>query len=64
MAKPVGLEHSIPLVDVARVLIVRRLGRPNLAVLLDAGSLLLVQSLWGRGLREIQVAFEDARAGL
>jgi hypothetical protein len=61
MARPVAMEHSIPIEDVVRIVALRRLGRTNVAVLLESGALLMVQSLWGRGLRDLERAFNQAR---
>src|SRR4051812_46836799 len=61
LAAPQELESSLPLEDVATITFVRRLGRGHLAVLLEKGPLLVVRSLWGRGLHDLARAFADAR---
>ncbi len=60
-ARPISLEHSVPIENVARVVVMRRPGRPNLAVLLESGQLLALRSLWGFGLRDLERAFDQAR---
>jgi hypothetical protein len=59
MAAPLDLESSLPLEDVATITFVRRVGRGHLAVLLEAGPLLVVRSLWGRGLHDLEHAFAE-----
>jgi hypothetical protein len=59
LARPRGLEHSLPLSDLARVVMMRRVGRPSLGVLLGSGPLLVVRSLWGLGLKDLERAFEQ-----
>lgn len=61
MAAPMDLEASLPIEDVATITFVRRLWRGHLAVLLEAGPLLVVRSLWGRGLQDLAVLFADTK---
>jgi hypothetical protein len=61
LAAPLELESSLPLQDVATITFVRRAGRGHLAVLLETGPLLVVRSLWGRGLHDLAAAFATAK---
>ena len=56
------LEGEIPLENIATVRAVRRLRSERLAILLENRSMLVVQPLWRRRLRELQAAFESATA--
>jgi hypothetical protein len=62
MARPVELVGGLPLTEVAAVRVVRRLWITRLAVLLEAGPLLVAKPLWGRGVRDVANAFADARS--
>jgi hypothetical protein len=61
LVQPVALEHSVPIEDIARVLVMRRPGRPHLGVLFGSGQLLVVRSLWGFGLKDLEAAFDTTR---
>lgn len=60
MARPVRLASSIPLAEIAAVPIVRRWGSVRLVVLRDDQSMLVVQPLWSRRLRDLSAAFDAA----
>jgi hypothetical protein len=61
MARPLELAGALPLKEVAAVSVVRRLWISRLAVLLEAGPLLVAKPLWGRGVRDVSAAVADAR---
>lgn len=56
------LEGEIQLESIATVRAVRRLRSERLAILLENRSMLVVQPLWTRRLRDLQAAFESATA--
>jgi hypothetical protein len=62
MARPLELSGALPLEEVAAVRVVRRLWISRLAVLLEAGPLLVAKPLWGRGVRDVSSAFAEARS--
>lgn len=57
LARPRELHSSVPIGEVAAIRAARRLGATRLAVLLDAGPMLVVQPLWSRGLSDLADAF-------
>lgn len=61
LARPVELVGGLPLKEVAAVRVVRRLWVTRLAVLLEAGPMLVAKPLWGRGIRDIATAFAESR---
>jgi hypothetical protein len=61
-ARPVELAGGLPLTEVATVRVVRRLWITRIAVLLEAGPLLVAKPLWGRGVQDVSAAFAEARA--
>ena len=63
MARPVELAGALPLGEVAAVHVVRRLWISRIAVLLEAGPLLVAKPLWGRGVRAVSSAFAEIRSG-
>lgn len=62
MARPIELVGALPLEEVAAVRVVRRLWISRIAVLLEAGPLLVAKPLWGRGVRDVSSAFAEVRA--
>ena len=62
MARPIELFGGLPLDEVAAVRVVTRLWLTRLAVLLEAGPLLVAKPLWGKGCRDVAAAFADARS--
>ena len=62
LARPIELAGGLPLAEVAAVRIVTRLWLTRVAVLLEAGPLLVAKPLWGRGSRDVAAAFADVRA--
>jgi len=61
-ARPLELAGGLPLDEVAAVRVVTRLWLTRIAVLLEAGPLLVAKPLWGRGSREVAAAFTEARS--
>ena len=57
-----ALEGEMQLSSIATVRAVRRLRSERLAILLENRSMLVVQPLWTRRLRDLQAAFETATA--
>ena len=60
LGRPRELSGGIPLADVATVRAVRRLLAERLAIVLEDRSMLVVQPLWSRGLRDLDRAFAAA----
>jgi len=55
-----AMEGEIQLENIATVRAVRRLRSERLAILLENRSMLVVQPLWTRRMRQLQFAFESA----
>jgi hypothetical protein len=60
-ATPAELAGSFPLTEVAAIRSARRFGFVRLAVLLEAGPLLVVQPVWTRNLGDLADAFSAVR---
>ena len=63
LARPVELFGGLPLEEVAAVRVVKRLWLTRVAVLLEAGPILVAKPLWGRGSHDVAAAFAEVRAG-
>ena len=61
LSRPRAIGGEIGLDQVATVRAVRRLRAERLAILLENRSMLVVQPLWGRGLRDIDRAFANTQ---
>ena len=60
LGKAGAMEGEIQLQSIATVRAVRRLRSERLAILLENRSMLVVQPLWRRRLRDLEAAFESA----
>ena len=61
LSRPRDIGGEIDLDDVATIRAARRLLAERLAILLESRSMLVVQPLWGRGLRDFDRAFTNAK---
>jgi hypothetical protein len=61
LASPHEFASSVAFEDIAAVRALRRLGPTRMSIVLDRGSMLVVQALWSRQLATLAAAFEHAR---
>ena len=62
LAKPRELMTSYPLTRIASITRHRRIGPTRASIVLDDGTLVVVQALWSRHLGELATAFTAARS--